>query len=147
MAMVRVGMADTMTAGRGYMLMVGVTIPIWFNRLNAGVREARAMATMADADREAMLRMIQGELAAALESLRGAASNYQAYQSDLIPRVERTLAPVMTEYAGGRLPLSAVLETNKALWSVQEEAVMAETALGLGWSRWRSALGNFGESK
>lgn len=147
MAMVRVGMADTMTAGRGYMLMVGVSVPIWFGRLNAGVREANAMATMADADREAMLRMIHGDVAAALASLRGAATNYHTYQTDLVPRAERATAPAMAAYASGTLPLTSVLDASKAAWSVQEEAIMAETALGMAWVRHRSAIGYFGELK
>ncbi len=147
MAMVKVGVADTMTAGRGYMLMVGVSIPIWRERLHAGVREAKAMSNMAQADRDAMLSMIQGELAAAQEALRGATLNYRSYRNDLLPRAERTLTPTLSEYASGRLPLSAVLETSKALWALQEESLMAETALGVGWIRMRLALGDFGEKK
>lgn len=147
MAMVRVGMADTGAAGRGYMLMVGVSVPIWFGRLKAGVREANAMATMAQADREAMLRMIHGDVAAALESLRGAGANFHTFRTNLIPRAERAIGPAMTAYASGTLPLTSVLEASKALWSVQEEAVMAETSLGMAWTRHRSAIGFFGESK
>lgn len=147
MAMVKVGVADTMTAGRGYMLMVGISIPIWRERLHAGVREAKAMVNMAEADKEAMLSMIHGELAAAQENLHGAVANYRSYRNDLLPRAERTLTPTLAEYASGRLPLSAVLETSKALWSLQEEAVMAETNLGAGWIRMCMALGDFGEMK
>lgn len=147
MAMVRVGMADTGAAGRGYMLMVGVSVPIWFGRLKAGVREANAMAAMAEADREAMLRMVHGDVVAALESLRGAALNYHAFRTDLMPRAERAINPAMTAYASGTLPLTSVLEASKALWSVQEETVMAETSLGMAWIRHRSAIGFFGESK
>lgn len=147
MAMVRVGMADTGAAGRGYMLMVGVSVPIWFGRLKAGVREAHAMAAMAEADREAMLRMVHGDVVAALESLRGAALNYRAFRNDLIPRAERAIHPALTAYASGTLPLTSVLEASKALWAVQEESVMAETALGMAWARYRSAIGFFGESK
>lgn len=146
MAMVRVGMADTGAAGRGYMLMVGVSVPIWFGRLKAGVREANAMASMAQADREAMLRMIHGDVAAALETLRGAAANYHAFRTNLMPRAERAITPAMSAYASGTLPLSSVLEASKALWSVQEETVMAETSLGMAWVRHRSAMGTFGES-
>lgn len=147
MAMVRVGMADTGAAGRGYMLMVGVSVPIWFGRLQAGVREANAMAAMAQADREAMLRMIHGDVAAALETLRGAMLNYHAFQTNLLPRAQRAIAPAMTAYGSGTLPLTSVLEASKALWSVQEESVMAETALGMAWIRQRSAMGSFGESQ
>lgn len=147
MAMVRVGMADTGAAGRGYMLMVGVSVPIWFGRLKAGVREADAMAAMASSDQEAMLRMIHGEVAAALESLRGAALNLRAFQSDLMPRAERAIGPAMAAYGSGTLPLSSVLEASKAWWSVQEESAMAETALGMAWIRQRSAMGSFGEAQ
>lgn len=147
MAMVRAGMAETGAAGRGYMLMVGVSVPIWFGRLKAGVREANAMVTMADADREAMLRMIHGEVASSLESLHGATRNLQAFHTDLLPRAERAIGPAMAAYAGGTLPLTSVLEASKALWSVQEEAVMSETALGAAWIRHRNAMGTFGESK
>ncbi|UUZ54132.1 TolC family protein [Massilia sp. H-1] len=74
------------------MLMVGVSVPIWFGRLRAGVREADAMVSMAEADHEAMLRMIHGDVAASLASLRGAALNYRAFQTDLLPRGERVVA-------------------------------------------------------
>jgi outer membrane protein TolC len=147
MAMVRVGKADTMSAGRGYMLMVAVSVPIWFDRLRAGVREAGAMSAMAQADREAMLRMIEGDVAASIASLRGAAASYQAFQSDLIPRAERAMAPAMAAYASGTLPLASVLETSRVLWSVQEEAVMLEAALGAAWTRHRSAIGFFGDAR
>ena len=147
MAMVRVGVAETNEAGRGYMLMVGVSVPIWFGRLRAGVSEANAMARMAEADREAMLRMIHGDVAATLESLRGASASFRTFQGDLLPRAERALNPAFAAYASGTLPLASVLETSKALWSVQEEAVMAETTLALAWVRHQSAMGYFGELK
>ncbi|UUZ48543.1 TolC family protein [Massilia sp. B-10] len=128
------------------MLMVGVSVPIWFGRLRAGVREADAMVSMAEADCEAMLRMIHGDVAASLASLRGAAPQ--------LPRVSNRFAaarrtcgrlPAMTAYSSGTLPLASVLEASKALWSIQEESVMAETALGVAWIRHRNAIGSFGE--
>jgi len=143
MAMVRVGKADTMAGGKGYMLMVGISVPIWFDRLKAGVREARAMQSMAESDREGMLRMVQGDVAAALESLRGAAAAYSALGVDLLPRSERLVAPAVAEYASGRAALATALETVKAIWQVEEDAVMAESALGLAWSRYINAVGRF----
>ena len=43
------------------------------------------MTAMAEADREAMLRMIHGDVGAALETLRGAALQYQAVRTDVMP--------------------------------------------------------------
>jgi outer membrane protein TolC len=147
MAMVRTGVADTMTAGRGYMLMVGVSLPIWFNRLNAGVDEARAMESMARADQQAMRRMISGEAAAALENVRGALARHRALTTDVQPRAERAIAPSLSAYAAGQLSLTGVLEAIRALWAVQEEAVMAETELGMAWARLHAAMGKMGESE
>jgi outer membrane protein TolC len=144
MAMVRVGKAETMAAGKGYMLMVGISVPIWFDRLKAGVREARAMQTMAEADREAMITMIGGEVGAAHAALRGAAASYKGFETDLLPRAQRMVAPAIAEYSSGRAPLSAVLEATRATWAVQEEQVMAEGALGQAWVRHAAAIGNFG---
>lgn len=147
MAMVRTGVAETMTAGRGYMLMVGVSLPIWFNRMNAGVDEARSMETMARADQQAMRRMISGEAAAALEDVRGALARYRALTNDVLPRAERAIAPSLSAYSAGQLSLTGVLEATKALWSVQEEAVMAETELGMAWARLNAAMGRSGEAE
>lgn len=144
MAMVRVGRAETMTAGRGYMLMVGLSVPIWLDRVKAGVREATAMSRMAEADREAMVRMIEGDVAASVEALRGAAASHDSYRSDLLPRAERAVSAAMAEYASARAPLSGVLEAARALWSAQEDLAMAEAALGAAWVRYRTAVGTFG---
>ncbi|WP_342114548.1 TolC family protein [Pseudoduganella sp. OTU4001] len=147
MAMVRVGKADTMAGGKGYMLMVGISVPIWFDRLKAGVGEARAMQSMAEADREGMLRMIEGETIAALESLRGAVTSLDTVGADIVPRTERLIAPAVAEYASGRAPLVNALEAIKASWQVEEDAAMAESALGVAWARYMNAVGSFaGES-
>ncbi|MBA3458227.1 MAG: TolC family protein, partial [Deltaproteobacteria bacterium] len=61
MAMVRTGPAYTMAEGEGWMLMVGLSIPIWRGKLRAGVAEANAMVDMATADLDAMRRMADGE--------------------------------------------------------------------------------------
>ena len=58
MATIRTGPSYTMTDGRGWMAMVGLSLPIWRSKLRAGVAEAQAMRSMAEADLRAMTRMI-----------------------------------------------------------------------------------------
>ena len=72
MAMVRTGPSYTMADGTGWMVMVGVSIPLWRDKLRAGVNEARAMVDMASADLEAMQRMIRGEATLARERVMAA---------------------------------------------------------------------------
>lgn len=144
MATVRAGMADTMAEGKGYMLMVGVSLPIWRNRLAAGVTESKAMESMAQADLDAMQRMITGETAAAWEAWRGAVLRYESMRQEVVPRATRTIPPALAAYGEGRMALTGVLESAQALWMVQMELVDAEYAAGLSWSRLQRSIGDIG---
>ena len=46
MATIRTGPSYTMAEGRGWMAMVGISLPIWRDKLHAGVAEAEAMRAM-----------------------------------------------------------------------------------------------------
>lgn len=144
MATVRAGMADTMAEGKGYMLMVGISLPIWRSRLQAGVAEAKAMESMTHADVDAMQRMIAGETAAAWETHRGSVLRYQSLRDDVLPRATRTMPSALAAYADNRLALTGVLESAQALWMVQMELVDAEYEAGLSWSRLHRAMGDTG---
>ena len=68
MATIRTGPSYTMAEGRGWMAMVGISLPIWRDKLHAGVAEAEAMRAMSQADLRAMTRMIEGDAAVAVAS-------------------------------------------------------------------------------
>jgi outer membrane protein, heavy metal efflux system len=141
MAMVRVGPAYTMADGAGVMLMVGVSIPIWRDRLDSGVREAEAMAEMARADVVAMSRMVEGEAATSRYLVLAARDRFVALRDDLVPRARRVIEPALSGYAAGTLPLVSVVEAVAAVWSTQEELVSAEAELGFAWARLQRAIG------
>jgi cobalt-zinc-cadmium efflux system outer membrane protein len=130
MALVRTGPAYTMTDGWGWMLMVGVSVPLWRGRLDAGTREARAMATMARADLDAMKRMVEGDAASARELVLAARERFLARRDDLLPRARRALDPALAGYGAGSLPLVSVLDAAAALWSSEAELLAAEVELG-----------------
>lgn len=135
MGMVRVGYASTMAEGKGAMLMVGVSLPIWRDKLRGGVAEARAMERMASADLESMKRMVEGDAIAARDQLDVAQIQYLALRDDVVPRAQRLIQPTLSVYASGQGTLFAVIEAAQALWDVEAEFVMAETALGVAWAR------------
>ena len=70
MALVRTGPSYTMAEGRGWMAMFGISLPIWRDKLHAGVAEAQAMRAMSEADLRAMTRMIEGDAAVAVSQLQ-----------------------------------------------------------------------------
>ena len=143
MALFRTGLASTMAEGRGWMAMVGISLPIWRDKLHAGVAEAQAMRAMSEADLRAMTRMIEGDAAVAVHQLEAARDRQLALRDDVLPRARMAIDPAVASYAAGRLPLVSVLEAVQALWSVQSDLIAADTELGLAWARLGRAIGSY----
>jgi outer membrane protein TolC len=143
MATIRTGPAYTMAEGRGWMAMVGVSLPIWRGKLRAGVVEAQAMRAMAEADLRAMTRMIEGEAAAAVSQVQAARDRQAALNTDVLPRARMAIDPAVASYAAGQLPLVSVIESIQALWLVQSDLIAADTQLGLAWARLGRAIGSY----
>jgi len=141
MGMVRTGPSYTMADGAGWMLMVGVSIPLWRDKLRAGVNEANAMADMANADLEAMRRVIAGEATAARERVAAARARYLALRDNIVPRARQAIAPTLAAYAASQTPLVSAIEAAQALWEAERELAMARAALGLAWARLNRTTG------
>jgi outer membrane protein TolC len=143
MATIRTGPAYTMAEGKGWMAMVGLSLPIWRGKLRAGVAEAQAMRTMSEADLRAMTRMIEGEAAVAVNQLQAARDRQVALATDVLPRARMAIEPAVAGYTSGRLPLVSVIEAVQALWLVQADLIAADTELGLAWARLGRAIGSY----
>jgi outer membrane protein TolC len=145
MATIRTGPSYTMAEGRGWMAMVGLSLPIWRDKLRAGVAEAQAMRSMAEADLGAMTRMIEGEAAVAVSQVQAARDRQIALNTDVLPRARMAIEPAVASYASGQLPLVSVIEAVQALWLVQSDLIAADTQLGLAWARLGRAMGSYEE--
>jgi outer membrane protein TolC len=143
MATIRTGPSYTMAEGGGWMAMVGLSLPIWRDKLKAGVAEAEAMRAMSQADLRAMTRMIEGDAAAALSQLQAARDRQAALTADVLPRARMAVEPAVASYASGQLPLVSVIEAIQALWLVQSDLITADTQLGLAWARLGRAVGTY----
>ena len=144
MAMVRTGPAYTMYDGAGWMLMVGVSVPIWRGKLRAGVDEARAMVEMAQADVVAMRRMIEADALSARSRVMSARERYLALRDEVVPRARQAISPALAAYASGQLPLVSVIEAAQVLWMSQAELLSAQAVLGMSWARLQRAQGEQG---
>ena len=144
MAMIRTGPATTMSDGPGWMLMVGISIPIWRGKLRAGVTESEAMVDMARADLLSMRRMVEGEALSTREQVIGSRERYLALRDEVLPRAMQAIDPTLAGYSSGQLPLVSVIEAAQALWSTQSELLSAQFDLGLAWARLHRAMGDRG---
>jgi outer membrane protein TolC len=143
MATIRTGPSYTMAEGRGWMAMVGLSLPIWRDKLHAGVAEAEAMRAMSEADLRAMTRMIEGDAAVAVSRLQAARDRQAALTTDVLPRARMAIDPAVAGYTAGQLPLVSVIEAVQALWLVQADLIAADTELGLSWARLGRAIGSY----
>ena len=143
MATFRTGPAYTMAEGKGWMAMVGLSLPIWRGKLRAGVAEAQAMHAMSEADLRAMTRMIEGDAAVALNELRATRDRQAALTTDVLPRARMAIDPAVAGYSAGQLPLVSVLDAVQMLWLVQADLIAADTELGLAWARLGRAIGSY----
>lgn len=141
MGFVRLGPASSMNAGRGAMVMVGVSVPIWRSKLRAGVAEARAMEQMARADLEAMRRMVESDAIGARQTVAAARETYLALRDDILPRARMALEPALAGYSAGTSTVATVIDAAQAQWDAEADLVMAEADLGAAWARLERALG------
>jgi len=143
MATIRTGPSYTMAEGRGWMAMVGLSLPIWRAKLRAGVAEAEAMRAMSEADLRAMTRMLEGDAAVAVSQLQATRDRQAALATDVLPRARMAIEPAVAGYASGQLPLVSVIEAVQALWLVQADLIAADMELGLAWARLGRAIGSY----
>ena len=83
------------------MAMVGLSLPIWRDKLRAGVAEAQAMRAMSEADLRAMTRMIEGDAAVAVTQLQAARDRQAALTTDVLPRARMAIEPAVAGLHGG----------------------------------------------
>jgi cobalt-zinc-cadmium efflux system outer membrane protein len=143
LATIRTGPAYTMAEGKGWMAMVGLSLPIWRGKLRAGVAEAQAMRAMSEADLRAMTRMIEGNAAVAVNQVQATRDRQAALTTDVLPRARMAIEPAVAGYTSGQLPLVSVIEAVQALWLVQADLIAADTELGLAWARLGRAIGSY----
>jgi outer membrane protein, heavy metal efflux system len=142
MATIRAGRASTMAEGPGAMLMIGVSVPIWRDRLRAGVSEARSMERMARADLEAMKLMVAGEAAAAREEVEAARESVRSLEVEVIPRAVMAVDSALAAYSSGQGSLVSVMDAFDALWRARGDLVMASSELGEAYVSLERALGH-----
>jgi outer membrane protein TolC len=134
MAFVRAGPAYSMLEGGGVMAMVGVSVPLWREKLGAGVDEARAMTSMADAELAAMERMITGRIATSRERVLAEHERLLALRDDILPRARLVVQSATGSFGAGQGPMVAVLDAARDLRDVRMQELMARVRLGTAWA-------------
>jgi cobalt-zinc-cadmium efflux system outer membrane protein len=129
-------------AGLGLMAMVGVSMPIWRDKLSSGVTEAQSMAVMADADIEAMQRMIAGSVATARQDVVAERQLLLSVRHDVLPRARLVVESAISSFGAGQGPMVATLDAVRDLYEVRMQELMDRTRLATAWAKLRRETGD-----
>ncbi|MFG0261235.1 MAG: TolC family protein [Novipirellula sp. JB048] len=96
-------------------LTVGTTLPIWREKINAGIREAAHRTSSTAIRREAERDSLYGRLRGLLAQADSLVQQRELYEARIIPRTERTLQLSVADYRGKRADFFSLIETYREL--------------------------------
>lgn len=94
---------------------VGTTLPIWHQKINAGVREASRRTSSSVQRLEAERYDVQGRLRRLLAQADALVEQTDIYENRIIPRTESTLTLAIADYRGERTDFFTLIETYREL--------------------------------
>ena len=108
---------------------VGTTLPIWRDKINAGVREAANRTSSSvkrlDAERDALY----GKLRRLLAQADAFTEQRDIYEKRIIPRTEDTLKLAIADYRGKRTDFFSLIETYRELLMFETQLARIEASL------------------
>jgi outer membrane protein, heavy metal efflux system len=122
-------LAKTATGNDNWGLMIGVNVPIWHNKLRAGVRESQnrtvESARLYDSARDETFRQIK-RLTVQAQALQ---QQVNLYRKDIIPQAEQTLKVSAADYRVGKVVMLQLIDNWTQLLRFQIQAVRLEATL------------------
>lgn len=109
--------------------MVGVTLPIWHDRIDAGIREADQNIFASSRDYDSSLDTLQrdlGRLTATSETLY---SQLRLNRESLVPTAEQTLRVSLADYRGGKVTFVQLTQNYLTLLMLETETARLEAEI------------------
>ena len=120
---------------------VGVTLPIWHEKINAGIREAAANTAATARLRDAEEDVIHGTIRRLLAEADGLFQQIELYRTRIIPRTERTLQLATADYRGERVDFFSLIDIYQELLVYQVQVARMEASLAGTLARLERAVG------
>jgi cobalt-zinc-cadmium efflux system outer membrane protein len=98
-----------------WMATVGLSIPIWIGRIQAGIDEARARVRSETAQRRSMANQVLDDLQRAYERTTAAARVEQIYRSTLIPQTRQRVDAARAGYQTGQVDFLSLIDSLESL--------------------------------
>lgn len=109
--------------------MVGVTLPIWRDRINAGVREASAKVAASSRDYHAKRDDKYREIRRLDEQIKAATEQLRLYEERLKPRAKQTLELAAADYRGRLVDFGEVADGFTEVLMIELQSARVEATL------------------
>lgn len=101
------------------MVMFSINVPIWFNRLNAGVEEARSSLKAAEEQYQNKGNELYSKLALTHYKMNDALRQTRLYKDALIPKAAQTLNATQSGYEAGNVDFLSLIDAQRMLLNFQ----------------------------
>lgn len=108
---------------------LGVTLPIWKDKIAAGIREAANRSASTAQLREAERDRLYGELRRLVAAAQAAIEQTDLFEQRLIPRTEQTLSLATADYRGERTDFFNLIDIYRELLTYQMQLARARATL------------------
>ncbi|MBI5722398.1 MAG: TolC family protein [Planctomycetes bacterium] len=113
--------------------MIGLSLPIWFEKYSAAVRQAQARQLAALREKTAATNMLSAELKMAAYEYRNADRKVRLYRDTLLPRARQALQSTRAAYQSGKAVFADLIDAQRILleFELAYERAVADTRTGL----------------
>lgn len=110
-------------------LSFGTTLPIWRDKINAGIREASHRTSSTARRLESERDELFGKIRRLLVQLDALTEQRDIYQARIIPRTEQTLELAIADYRGKRTDFFTLIETYRELLMFETQLARIDATL------------------
>jgi outer membrane protein TolC len=107
-------------------VMAGLTLPLWWGRKTARVREAAAQAAAAELDAAGMRNSLRADLRMAIFKLRDGERRIQLFRDSLVPKATQAAEVARQEFATGKADFMSLVDAQRTVLDLK---LMYERAL------------------
>lgn len=99
--------------------MVSMNVPIWWDKIAAGTREARWRHLKTISDKAALINTLSADIEMALFEFQDAGRKINLYHNTLVPKAQQSLQASQTAYSAGRASFQDYLDAQRVLLEFQ----------------------------
>lgn len=109
-------------------LSAGITVPLWWGRISAGISEAEADSRRSRAEARATRNRVLDEVKAASARISAATEQFRILDREAVPRAEQNVKASEAAYAAGQIDFLTLIDSQRMLLMkrVERERALAD---------------------